>query len=486
MSRGTVLVVSDEQATQDLLSDALASHNVSVLVAEDAAQAINALNAHRVAVVILDWPLVENKDETLLRTKDEGLSVVLHTRQTHPEALVISVLDEGDNSASPNLAALGIDDYLVKPLLFDLVRLTVDHALERQWLKREAERLALINQVGRQLTSILDMNQLLWQVARLIRESFDFYYVAIALLEGDTAEVKAAVGGGRDQLPPIGVRYNLKDSQEMMARALAHQEPLLIADVQGLSSQALPPELAQARSALVMPIALQDQQLGALEVLSTEPRAFEPDDLPLFESLAAQIAVAVQNAHLFAERQKHEETLRSLNAAALAMQRVITSQPKVLEVMASELAGSDLVSLLHLRDSSSASVNLLHSSLSPRLTKALTELLDTEPRNWPLDLARAPTYQRAWDERRAIFVEHIEPLITQVVPVALPSDKIDLMTHILGHPCAVIAPMLVGDQAIGWLTVFSALITAEDGPAIMAFANQAAVALENARLLPDH
>lgn len=478
MSQGTVLVVSDHQESRDLLIQALSSHYSPVLVAEGVGQAMAILDEHRVAVVILDRPL-----GTQDAAQDESGTVVRQVRQTRPETPII-VLPARSDDASTDLADLGgADDYLARPLSPNLVRLTVARVLERRRLEREAERLALVNRVGRQITSILDMNQLLWKVARLIWESFGFYYVGIALLEGDTAEIKAAVGGERDHLPPIGVRYSLKDGQEMIAQALASREPLLIADVQDRPQFTLPQEVAQARSALVMPITLQDQLLGALEALSTECRAFEPADLPLFESLAAQIAVAVQNAFLFAERRKHEETLRSLNAVAVAMQRVITSRTKVLEVMSSELSHFGFVSLVHLQEPDSDSASLIYSSLSPRLTKALTELLDTSPGDWPLDPERAPIYRQVLEERQAVFVERIESLIGQIIPVALSPDRIDLITRILGHPQAVIAPLFSGDHAMGWLTVFSAHLTAEYLPTITAFANQAAVALENARLL---
>lgn len=482
MSQGIILAVSDERETRRLLAQTLAAHDGPVLVVEGAEQAIAALNEHSVAVVILDWPLSGLQDEV---KNGGGGAVIRQVRQARSKARIIGLLTPDDDVASTGPAALNADDYLVKPLLPGAVRQAVERNLELRRLRREAERLALINHVGRQITSILDMNQLLWEVARLIRESFDFYYVGIALLEGDAAEVKAAVGGERDRLPPIGVRYKLQGGQAMIAQAFARQAPLLIADVQDVTQYTIPPELSQARSALVVPIVSQAQQLGALEVLSDEPHFFEPDDLPLFESLAMQIAVAVQNARLFDARHKQEEMLHSLNAAAVAMQRVISSRTKVLKVMASELRRSDLVSLVHLLEPATASAHLSYSSLSPRLTHALTELLAIPPGNWPLDLSHAPTYQRVLDERCTIFFDSVESLVGEIVPATLPADKIALLIQILSNPRAVIAPMCLGDQTVGWLTVFSARLTAEGCLAITAFANQAAVALENARLLAN-
>jgi signal transduction histidine kinase/DNA-binding NarL/FixJ family response regulator len=479
MFHGIILAVSDERETRDLLAQVLSARDGPALVVEGAEQAIAALNEHGVAVVILDWPLSGTQDDV----RAGGEALVRRARQAWPGVPIIGLLAPDGNVASTDLAALDADDYLIKPPVPDLVCRAVDRALELRRLRREAERLALINHVCRQITSILDMTQLLWEVARLIRESFDFYYVGIALLEGNRAEVKAAVGGERDQLPPIGVRYKLQEEQEMIAWTLARQEPLLIADTRDAPQYVLPPALSQARSALVVPIVLQAKQLGVLEVLSAEPHAFEPGDLPLFESLTAQIAVAVQNARLFNAQQKQEEMLHSLNVAAVAMQRVISSRTEVLEVMASELGRSGFASLVHLLDPVLASAYLAYSSLSSRLTNALTELLEIPLDNWPLDTARAPTYRRVLDERRAIFFDSVESLVGEIVPAALPADKVTLITQILGNPRAVIAPMCSGDRMVGWVTVFSSQLTIENHPAIMAFANQATVALENARLL---
>jgi len=473
MSQGIVLVVSGERETRDLLAQAISSHDSPVWVAEEGAQAIAALNEHSVAVMILDHPLVRIQD------------VVLHARQAQTNPAIIGLLASGDDVASTDLVALGMDSYLVKPLSPDLVQRAVARALELRRLKREVERLVLVNRVGHQIASILDMNQLLWKVARLIQESFDFYYVGIALLEGEAVEVKAAVGGEWDCLPPIGVRFKLTDGQEMIAQALHQGESLLIADLQDRLPHTLPPELSKARSALVVPMAFQDQPLGALEVLSAKPDAFEAGDLSLLESLTAQIAVAIQNARLLDAQQKHEETLHSLNAAAMAMQRVITSQTKALEIMASELSRSGFVSLVHFLDPASDAAYLSCSSLPSRLTKALIELLDTSPDNWPLEMARAPTYRCVLDERRAVFLLDIETLVREIVPAALPNDKAVLIEQILGSSHAVVAPMFLGDQAVGWLTVFSSRLDAGDCPAVTAFANQAAAALENARLLAD-
>jgi signal transduction histidine kinase/putative methionine-R-sulfoxide reductase with GAF domain len=349
----------------------------------------------------------------------------------------------------------------------------------------EADWLALLGRIGRQIASASSTNQLLEEIVRLVWEAFDLYYARVVLLDGDLVKVQAAVGGEGDCPSPIEVCRHLTTSRDIIAQALIAGESLSVADLHCLESCTLPPEIARARSAVVVPVVLHDQPLGALEVLSAEPGAFESDDLSHFETLAAQLALAMQNARLIDAQQRHQETVQALNAAALAVQCVTVSQAKVLEGIASELSHSGFESLVHLLDPVSDSAHLSASSLSPRLAKALTGLLDAPPDNWPLDLAHAPTYRRVLEERQALFLLDIEALVGEIGPSGLANDGIALIAQILDGSHAVIAPLLLGDQALGWLTLFSSRLSAGDCPSATAFANQTAVALEKARLLAD-
>jgi signal transduction histidine kinase len=471
MSQELILAVTDQRQSRHLLTLANAP-DTTLRVVESPEQAVAAAHERRVPVVILDSALIP----------PEKMGAWAH--QALAASSVIGLLTR-EEAATSDLEAMGLDEILVKPSPLDLIRLTLDRALERQRLKRQAERMALVNRVGRQITSILDMDKLLWEVARLIQRSFDLYHVAIALVDAGAVEMRAAVGGEPNYVPSVGARYEWEDQEQLMAVALSRGRPLLFDDLRQAQPQRVPPELAQARAALVMPIGHQGRWLGALELLSDRPGAFDAADLTLFESLAAQIAVAVQNARLFAERQKHQEALRSLNVAALSMQRAITSRRRVLEVMVDELSRSGFVSLVHILHPGGASAGWAGDSLSPRIAKALTELLGVPPANWRLDLTEASIYRQALDARGALFVEQVEPLIRQIVPGSPPSKALDMAVRILGHPCAVVSPMLSGDKTLGCLTVFSAQLSAPDVLPMSIFANQAAVALENARLLAE-
>ncbi len=471
MAQRVVLIASDKQKMHSLLMQALSTHDGRVLVAVDGAQAIAALNEHPVSVVILDGPLARIQD------------VALYTRRARPQVPIVALLAQ-DEAASAGQAALDVDDFLVKPLSPDAVRLAVARAIELRRLKHETEWLARVSHIGHQVASIVDSGRLLSEAAPLVQQSFDFYYVGIALPE-EGAEVGAAVGGEPDSSAPVKMRCALTDRWGVRAQVLHRQEPLLIADLRGQSRYTLPAEFSKARSAVIVPLAFQGRSLGALEVLSAEPHAFKSGDLPLFESLTAHIAVAMHNAHLFEAQQERQQTLHALYAAAVAMQRVITSQTRVLEVMARELDRFGFVSLVHLLDPSSGCASLCRSCLPSSLAHELTELLAALPGDWPLDVGRAPTHRRALDERRAVYLADIEAFVGEVFCGAVPDDQVPSMAQMLGRSRAVVAPMLSGDRAIGWLTVFSPRLDADDRPAIMAFASQVVVALDNARLLAD-
>ncbi|MFZ5917902.1 MAG: ATP-binding protein [Chloroflexota bacterium] len=469
MPREIVLAVTPDRAMRAALVQALSDVDAPLLAVEGWAQAVDTARECGIAVTVVDGSVagkVNIPARLRLAVAHSAIVVLLHSDNL------------GDiQRLAPDAAAL-----LPGSSPPALIRQTVERVLSQRRLACQARRLVDINRIGQQITSILDMNQLLWEASRLIQHTLALYHVEIALLDGDVLEIMAATGGEQAYLPPVGARHRLRDQNSLIARALGQKAPLLAAE---LDQSLLPPELCRARAALVMPIAQQEQLLGALEMLGSEPDTFETADLPLFEALAAQIAVAVQNARLFAGRRKYEETLHTLNQAAVSMQRVITSQAQVLEVMTNELTRSGFISLAHSWAPAAAATDLMSTSLSPRLVKALTDLLGTPPDDWRIDPHRAPIYRQAFEEKRAVFLAAVAPIIGQIVPGPLSPEQIEMTVQILGTPHTVVAPMLSGDQCLGWLTVLSPQLTADDTLPLTIFANQAAVALENARLLAD-
>ena len=188
-------------------------------------------------------------------------------------------------------------------------------------IKRRAERLWLANTVSHDLGTQLDIHQLLWEAVRLVRETFDCYYVAVGLIEGDELVFRAGINHLYQTIPRL--RLPLHTQAPSIAGLVAQQgRPCLVRDVREDPRYRMRPGLGDARSQLTVPLkALErakgavratDHTIGVLDVSSTEVGAFGDEDQRLLEALAAQVSVAIENARLFSRVQEEQATLEAI------------------------------------------------------------------------------------------------------------------------------------------------------------------------------
>jgi len=192
---------------------------------------------------------------------------------------------------------------------------TEHRAAENARLYREAQRradqLRLINEVSQEIGSILDTDLLLWSVVRLIRETLDCYHVAIALVEGDELAFKADVGYPHEEACLMNLRLQLA-GKGLTAWVAQHGEPLLVTDV-AKEPRSLPiRELGETQSEVTVPLKLGSRVIGVLDAQNASVDGFDESDLSLLQSLAAQVAVALENARLFGVVQSERAKLAAV------------------------------------------------------------------------------------------------------------------------------------------------------------------------------
>jgi len=178
-------------------------------------------------------------------------------------------------------------------------------------------------------------------------------------------------------------------------------------------------------------------------------------------------------------RAKSEATLRSLNAASLAVQKALKPED-VFRAVASELKKLGLVATIFLLDEDQSNLMIAHISFSTKLIKTAEKLLGLS-RNIRFPMDSLPQYmQEALENRLTVFGQGKER-IEEFLPSYLRGFSGKLV-KILGLQKGIVAPLVVGDEVIGALGVDSPKLTEDDVPAITAFANQVSTAFENARL----
>jgi len=164
-------------------------------------------------------------------------------------------------------------------------------------LQRQAVQLETSVEVGRAITSIFEIDQLLHETVNLIRERFDLYFVSIFLLDesGEWADLQAATGEERARLVAEGFHLPVAETS-MIGWAVLHRRPRVALDVTRDRVYMSHPLLPDTASEVVLPLMIGEQILGVLDVQSEKLAAFDKADVQIFQGLADQVSVAIQNA----------------------------------------------------------------------------------------------------------------------------------------------------------------------------------------------
>ena len=191
--------------------------------------------------------------------------------------------------------------------------------MQKQQLKlNENARVHILTEVSQHITSILDINELLEQVVRLIQQTLGYYHVGIGLIEGE--EVVYRLGAGvlwddpKFRFKPARLKVG---SEGITGWVAATGEPVLASDVTR-DERYVWMQGSETRSELTVPITVKGKVIGVLDVQSERLDDFDQADLELLQSLANQTGIAIENARLFAETQRLlEETERRANKLAI-------------------------------------------------------------------------------------------------------------------------------------------------------------------------
>ena len=340
--------------------------------------------------------------------------------------------------------------------------IAIENARLYEGASRRAVQLRTINEIGRDLTTVLDPQELFQRAASLIRETYDHYAVNIYLQEED--ELRLAATASDPSTPSVKPPYVLGGETGIIRWAFDHGEALLVPDVnvdpRYLYWEGLPDTLAE----LAVPIRLKGRVLGVLDVESNRSNAYDQSDVELLTILADQLAVAIRTARI------HEKER--------AGRRVAESLRQTSAVLGSTLDGGELLSLILEQLS-----QVIHHDTCSVLLQEDDSLRVVAVRGWP---EGEDALGHAFNLEEASLSAHVlsdrEPLVIANVHGDSGWARPGFGEHIRAW---IGAPLIAKDEAIGLLCVDSrspGAYTEEDAELVMAFANHAAIAIENARL----
>ena len=167
----------------------------------------------------------------------------------------------------------------------------------------DAEAFETLAEIGRDVASILDVDELLTRIAQLTKRLIEYRTFGLFLLtDSSELEIKVAVKYGETvHIPRIAL------GEGLVGYAALHKEPVLVPDVS--QDPRYIKVVDDVRSELAIPLLLKDRCIGVIDLESPEPDAFSKRDVEILTLLAGQAAVAIENANLYEELRANQERL---------------------------------------------------------------------------------------------------------------------------------------------------------------------------------
>jgi nitrate/nitrite-specific signal transduction histidine kinase len=203
------------------------------------------------------------------------------------------------NVQSMAVNAFDHSDLAVMQSLADQAAIAIENARLFKVEQRRAEQFRVISEVGRQITSILEVDELLREIVRLLKETFGYYMITVGLIEEDRLVFKAGFKTPMDSLDFCPPSLHLSD-KGITAWVASTGEALNAPDVTLEPRFEFLPAAAETRSELAVPIKTKAGVIGVINVESDQAYAFDTSDETVLQSLANQAAVAIENARLYA------------------------------------------------------------------------------------------------------------------------------------------------------------------------------------------
>jgi sigma-B regulation protein RsbU (phosphoserine phosphatase) len=199
---------------------------------------------------------------------------------------------------------------------------------------RQARTLLLLNEIARELTSILNVDELLKRIAELLNRIIDYQMFSILLL--DESEEKLSHRFSLRFQENIHLKHDIPIGKGLVGAAAAEKAAVLVPDVSKDPRYVM--ANPETKSELAVPLIYKDKVIGVLDLEHTRRGFFTEDHKRTITTLAAQVAIALENARLYEEIARQERRLERDLALARELQFRLLPQamPKVahLEVAA--------------------------------------------------------------------------------------------------------------------------------------------------------
>ncbi len=273
---------------------------------------------HRRSLLVDDVTTTENYIDANPNVRSE-LAVPLVVKNK-----VIGVLDL--QSETP--AYFTLEHQRLLELVASRMAIAIENARLYTRVSRQAQTLAVLNDISREITSILDPDDLLERIGQLLKRVIDFHMFTILLWNERTQLFEHRFSSRFGER--VTRERTIALGEGLIGTAAKLREPILVPDVRKDSRyvEANP----EVRSELSVPLVYKGQVIGVLDLEHTRVNYYNEDHQRTLSTLASQVAISIANARLYQRIHEEEQRMeRDLEMARQVQLRLMPSHPPVLQ-----------------------------------------------------------------------------------------------------------------------------------------------------------
>jgi sigma-B regulation protein RsbU (phosphoserine phosphatase) len=214
---------------------------------------------------------------------------------------LIGVIDL--EAASPDFF---IDSHVsLLELLASRMAFAIENARLYRRTLRQARALQLLNEISRELSSVLVLNELLRKIGTLTKRLVNYHRFSILLADDQTETFNTVISVKQDERMPEKATVNF--GQGLVGAAASQRQPVVVPDVRKDGRYiSLNPD---TRSELTVPLVYRDRVIGVIDLESPQLNYFNDEHVRILSTLAPQIAIAIENARLYERVARSEARL---------------------------------------------------------------------------------------------------------------------------------------------------------------------------------
>ncbi|MFH1186239.1 MAG: response regulator [Chloroflexota bacterium] len=246
----------------------------------------------------------------------EGADVISLAFQQDPKTwATLRVTDESAShvwSGEEQLLVRQVADQL--SLALENARLFQETRSAQGSLQKQNERLSVAAEIGRLVTSTLDLDTLFARTVNLLSERFGFSHAAVFLAEeaGFNIILREATGAAGAEMKARG--HNLPvNMKSLVGKVTSTGEAAVINDTAEDATYRPNPLLPDTRAECALPLRVGNRIIGALDIHAPTVGAFTPEDLSVLQILADQVAIAIDNARSYQLAQQAVREMREID-----------------------------------------------------------------------------------------------------------------------------------------------------------------------------